>query len=90
MCNDIALLPEALRARSVSQTEIVLPYPEILEAIDHIARQGHAFLGWEGWLRYADWRSGLTETDAADALGAAQRGDTHAGGASQSQRRCSG
>ena len=44
----IDLLPEALRSKSLSDREIVLPYQEALQALDILTAAGWAFLGWEG------------------------------------------
>ena len=56
--NDVALLPSRLARASLSDTEIVLPHPEVLDAIDSLASKGHAVFCWEGWLRYADGSRG--------------------------------
>lgn len=56
--NDNDLLPPELAQHSLSDREIVLPYSEAIEAIDHLSGIGYRLLGWEGWLRYADGSRG--------------------------------
>ena len=55
---DIDLLPEALRSKSLSDREIVLPYQEALQALDILTAAGWAFLGWEGWEKDAKGQVG--------------------------------
>lgn len=52
--NELSLLPYPLRSQSISATEVVLPYPSVLKAIDILARHGIGFFGWEGWAKYPD------------------------------------
>lgn len=52
--SDVPLLSPPLRLASLSPREIVLPKELALEAIDDLARQGVAVVGWEGWRRYPD------------------------------------
>ncbi|MBD2230928.1 hypothetical protein [Phormidium tenue] len=53
--NDI---PKELLARSLSDCEIVLPYPDVIATIHRLPEFGLRLLGWEGWLRYPDSRCG--------------------------------
>lgn len=55
---DIQLLPRALQERSLSKQEIVLPYPEALQALEFLVAANWALLGWEGWVKYPDGRYG--------------------------------
>mgnify|MGYP007022289096 CR=1 FL=1 len=57
----IDLLPKELKARSVSQREIVLAYDDALKALDIIIQSDWAFLGWEAWLKYPDGKVGHIE-----------------------------
>jgi hypothetical protein len=54
--NDTDLLPPELAKKSLSPLEIVLPYVEVLEAIEHLAAKGYLVFAWEGWLKYPDGR----------------------------------
>jgi hypothetical protein len=56
--DQLALLPENLRAESISTREIVLPQKAALEAIEFLEKQGHLILGWEGWVKDSDGRMG--------------------------------
>lgn len=56
--SDLELLPPGLAALSAAEREIVLPYEPALRAVDALVAQGHAILGWEGWLGYPDGRVG--------------------------------
>ena len=58
MNGDLDLLPAALAAGSLHESEIVLSHADALAAIDHLARTGRRILGWEGWLRWPDGRVG--------------------------------
>jgi hypothetical protein len=51
---DPELPPPELGAKSLSPLEIVLPYMEVLEAIEHLAAKGYFVLAWEGWIKYSD------------------------------------
>jgi hypothetical protein len=57
--NDVELLPQELRARSIDQREIVLNYTDVQQAIDLLEAARWACLGWEGWLHYADGTNGF-------------------------------
>jgi hypothetical protein len=59
--DEIALLPARLRDESLSDREIVLPYPDVLEAIDLLARHEIGFYGWEGWARYPHGQGHFSE-----------------------------
>lgn len=54
--NDPELLPLELARKSLSLSEIVLPYAEVLEAIEHLAAKGYFVFAWEGWIDYPDGR----------------------------------
>ena len=56
--NDTDLLPPELAEKSLSPLEIVLPYVEALEAIEHLAAKGYLVFAWEGWIDYPDGRHG--------------------------------
>ncbi len=45
--SDLKLLPPELAALSMNRTEIALPYPEVIAAIEHLQRHGVKLLGWE-------------------------------------------
>lgn len=51
---DIDLLPDAMRARSLSDREVVLSHDDALKALDILLEAGWAFLAWEGWGKYND------------------------------------
>ncbi len=55
---DIDLLPEALRSKSLSDREIVLPYQEAFQALDILVAAQWALLGWEGWEKDAKGHRG--------------------------------
>ena len=56
--DSIKLLPEDMQRRSLSDREIVLKYEDALKALDVIVKNSWAFLGWEGWGKYADGKTG--------------------------------
>jgi hypothetical protein len=62
---DPDLLPEYLRLISLSDREIVLPWPEVTEALDVLRDLLIAVPAWEGWCLYPDgstghpWREGV-------------------------------
>jgi hypothetical protein len=70
-------IPKELLSRSISDNEIVLPYPDVVATIHSLPEFGLRVLGWEGWLRYPDGRVGhsarhqgtvsLSDMPAADA-----------------------
>lgn len=47
-----------LQRLSASQSELVLPYPHAMNALELLEAAGGSLLGWEGWLRYPDGRLG--------------------------------
>lgn len=49
--NQLDLIPTHLKEKSISQSEIVLPVAEALEAISFFEVQGTRILGWEGWIK---------------------------------------
>jgi hypothetical protein len=57
--DDIDLLPEELRARSINDQEIVLSYSDVHQAIDILEATNWALLGCEGWLHFADGMNGF-------------------------------
>lgn len=56
--DEIDYLPIDLRRESLSDREIVLPYSEVLKAIDILVNADWAVLSWEGWLKYSDGKVG--------------------------------
>ena len=54
--SDLKLIPEQYRSISISDKEIVLPYPEVIEAIEYLKENNIAFSGWEGWAKYKNNR----------------------------------
>ena len=71
MSSDLQLLPPELAALSVSDHEIVLPYPAALYALDYLADHGVQILGWEAWERRPDGslthaHPGLASADLAE------------------------
>ncbi len=52
----VEIMPEDLRARSLSKREIILGYDDALRAIDILIEARWAILGWEGLVRYPDGR----------------------------------
>ena len=53
-----SLIPERLRELSVSDRELVLPYPEVLEATYIWYQNNIPILRWAGWIQYADGKVG--------------------------------
>ena len=51
-------IPKELLSHSISENEIVLPYPDVIASIHRLPEFGLRLLGWEGWLRYSDGRHG--------------------------------
>lgn len=50
----LSLLPKDMKARSLSDNEVVLTYKDVLKALDIFYHANLAFLGWEGWAKYHD------------------------------------
>lgn len=46
------LLPPNLRALSLSDCEVVLPYEEAIQALDLFVAARWGLLAWEGWVKY--------------------------------------
>jgi hypothetical protein len=46
------LLPQKLRALSLSDCEVVLPYEEAILALDLFVAARWGLLAWEGWVKY--------------------------------------
>jgi hypothetical protein len=51
-------IPKELLSHSLSDCEIVLPYPDVVATIHRLPEFGLRLLGWEGWLHYPDGRHG--------------------------------
>jgi len=56
--DDIDVLPPHLRAASLSDREIVLPYREALQAIEILQAAGWAVFAWEGWVKHPNGTHG--------------------------------
>lgn len=52
------MLPEEIKNLSASETEIILPYQQALEAIEYWRRNNIVCFGWELILRYPDGNIG--------------------------------
>ncbi|URN93813.1 MAG: hypothetical protein NAG76_18575 [Candidatus Pristimantibacillus lignocellulolyticus] len=66
---DIDLLPQSLKEKSLSSTEVVLRCEDILTAIDLIIAQQRATIGWEIWFLYPQGQiSGIIEIDGESEL----------------------
>ena len=69
-------IPADMLRGSMSNREIVLPYPEIVACIHRLSDFGHRPLGWEGWLRYPNGQVGHSAqhqgTEDLSGLSAAQ------------------
>lgn len=52
--NEWDLLPESLKAQSLSDDEVVLPLEGARAALEILEKEGFLLLCWEGWLQYAD------------------------------------
>ncbi|SDO73256.1 hypothetical protein SAMN04489798_3708 [Pseudomonas arsenicoxydans] len=50
-----------LQRLSVSQSELVLPYPLAITALQLLEATGAILMGWEGCLRYPDGRLGHSD-----------------------------
>ena len=50
-----------LQRLSVSQSELVLPYPHAITALQLLEVTGAILMGWEGWLLYPDGRLGHSD-----------------------------
>lgn len=50
-----------LQRLSVSQSELVLPYPHAITALQLLEATDAILMGWEGWLRYPDGRLGHSD-----------------------------
>ena len=64
--DEMSLLPERLRSLSLSDHEVVLPYPEVVEALTFLASNSVGFLGWEGWARYPNGHGHYNEYPGID------------------------
>ncbi|MPV71528.1 hypothetical protein [Burkholderia sp. BE17] len=56
--SQLAKIPAALAAQSISRREIVLPLDAALECIDYCVHHRIPIYGWEGWV--------LTAADESD------------------------
>jgi hypothetical protein len=61
----IDLLPAVLRVRSLSDREIILPWPEAERAVMMLTASNVAVTGWEAWMKYPDGRFGRAIDDSA-------------------------
>jgi site-specific DNA recombinase len=57
----VEALPPDLGTKSLSEREIVLGSEDALRAVDILAANGFAILGWEGWMEYPGGRIGHHE-----------------------------
>jgi hypothetical protein len=59
-----------LKAMSISEEELVLPYAHVIEVLGLLESQAVPLLGWEGWLRFPDGRLGhSSKHQGTDTLG---------------------
>ena len=63
--NPIDLLPAVLRVHSLSDREIILPWPEVERATMILTASNVAVTGWETWVKYPDGRFGRGIDDSA-------------------------
>jgi len=61
----IDLLPSVLRVHSLSDREIILPWPEVERAVMILTASNVAVTGWEAWMKYPDGRFGQAVDDSA-------------------------
>ena len=61
----IDLLPAVLRVLSLSEREVILPWPEVQRAVMILAASRVAVTGWEAWMKYPDGRYGRAIDDSA-------------------------
>jgi hypothetical protein len=61
----IDLLPNVLRVHSLSEREIILPWPEVQRAVMILTASNVAVTGWEAWVKYPDGRFGRAIDDSA-------------------------
>ena len=52
----IDLLPAVLRVQSLSEREIILPWPAVQRAVMLLTASHVAVTGWDAWLAYPDGR----------------------------------
>jgi hypothetical protein len=62
------LLPKDMKARSLSDSEIVLSYKDALKALDIFDHADLAFLGWEGWAKYHDGTVGHCDYQGTESI----------------------
>jgi hypothetical protein len=63
--NPIDLLPAVLRVRSLSDREIILPWPEVERGVMILTASNVAVTGWEAWVKYPDGRIGRALDESA-------------------------
>lgn len=56
--NPLFFINENIRKLSLSDREIVLPFPQVIEALIELKAQRIGFLGWEGWAKYDEFYKG--------------------------------
>ena len=61
----IDLLPGVLRVQSLSEREIILPWPEVQRAVMILTASNVAVTGWKTWAKYPDGRFGRAIDDSA-------------------------
>lgn len=61
----IDLLPAVLRVKSLSDREIILPWPEVERAVMILTASNVAVTGWEAWMKYPDGRFGRAIDESA-------------------------
>jgi hypothetical protein len=61
----IDLLPGVLRVLSLSDREIILPWPEVQRAVIILTTSNVAVTGWEAWVKYPDGRIGRAIDESA-------------------------
>lgn len=58
--DDIDLLPDDLKKKSLLKKEIVLSFDDALVALDILVKKNWAPIAWEGLVKYPDGRFGFT------------------------------
>jgi len=57
----LEMLPRKLALQSASPNEVVLPYLQVIEALEIYARARRRVLGWEAWIRKPDGSVGHSD-----------------------------
>jgi hypothetical protein len=60
----IDLLPGVLRSLSLSEREVILPWPEVERAVMLLTASRVAVTGWEAWIKYPDGRFGKCQDES--------------------------